>query len=61
MQRKEHTDPRQMEILIVVTYAVKRRISGCTNYCDFATLLKLAMLAKDEAAATEPSIPGCSP
>src|SRR6185369_1955531 len=38
MELREPPDPRQREILPVVTYAVKRRIaSGRPDYWDFAT------------------------
>ena len=54
MELKEPPDPRRLEILPVVTYAVKRRLtSGAPDYWDFATLLELAVLAKDEAAAAD--------
>jgi len=54
MELKEPPDPRRLEILPVVTYAVKRRVEhGTPDYWDFATLLELAMLGKDEAAATD--------
>jgi|WetSurMetagenome_2_1015567.scaffolds.fasta_scaffold46378_1 hypothetical protein len=54
MELKEPPDPRRLEILPVVTYAVKRRAEhGKPDFWDFATLLELAILGKDEAAATE--------
>jgi hypothetical protein len=54
MELKEPPDPRRLEILPVVTYAAKRRVSsGAPDYWDFATLLELAILAGDEPAATD--------
>jgi hypothetical protein len=45
-------DPRRLELLPVVTYAVQRRIAaGAPDYWDHATLLELAVLGEDEAAA----------
>jgi hypothetical protein len=52
MELREPPDPRREEILPLVTYAVKRRIvSGKPDYWDHATLLELAVLAKDEPGA----------
>jgi len=54
METKELRDPRQKDLLPVVTYAVKQRIAGGKpDYWDYATLLELAVLAKnrEEAAA----------
>lgn len=52
MELANPPDPRRVELLPVVTYAVKRRIaSGAPDYWDFATLVELAVLARDEAAA----------
>ncbi|WP_439645328.1 TRAFs-binding domain-containing protein [Geotalea toluenoxydans] len=54
MELKDPPDPRRLEILPVVTYAVKQRVQrGTQDYWDFATLLELAVLAKDEVSATE--------
>ena len=51
MTLREPPDPRKDELIPVVTYAVKRRIaSGKPDYWDYATLLELAVIAKDEAA-----------
>jgi hypothetical protein len=45
-------DLRREELLPVVTYAVKRRIAGGeSDYWDHATLLELAILSGDRAAA----------
>ena len=45
-------DPRRLALLPVVTYAVQRRIAaGAPDYWDHATLLELAVLREDEAAA----------
>lgn len=54
MELKDPPDPRRLEILPVVTYAVKQRVErGTPDYWDYATLLELAVLAKDEAAASD--------
>lgn len=52
MELKEPPDPRRMQIMPIVTYAVERRIaSGKPDYWDYATQLELAILAKDEQKA----------
>jgi hypothetical protein len=52
MELKEPPDPRRETLIPVVRYAVERRIAaGRPDYWDHATLLELAVLAKDEAAA----------
>lgn len=52
MELTDPPDPRREQLLPVVTYAVKRRIdSGKPDYWDYATLLELAILAKDEEGA----------
>lgn len=52
MEIKEPPDPRREKLIPVVTYAVERKIaSGRPDYWDHATLLELAVLAKDEARA----------
>lgn len=54
MELKEPPDPRREEILPVVRYAVERKIAaGKPDYWDYATRLELAILAKDEAAASQ--------
>ena len=54
MEIKEPPDPRRTAIIPVVTYAVERRIaSGKPDYWDHATLLELAVLAKDEQKAMD--------
>jgi hypothetical protein len=54
MELKNPPDPRRLELLPVVSYAVKRRLAnGTPDYWDHATLLELAVLQKDEAAAME--------
>jgi tetratricopeptide (TPR) repeat protein len=54
MELKEPPDPRRLEILPVVRYAVKQKIANATSdYWDYATLLELAVLARDEAAAMD--------
>jgi hypothetical protein len=52
MEIKEPPDPRRAILIPVVTYAVERRIEvGKPDYWDFATLLELAILAKNENEA----------
>ena len=54
MEMDDPVDCRQAELLPVVHYAVKRRLaSRAPDYWDHATRLELAVLNKDEAAATE--------
>jgi tetratricopeptide (TPR) repeat protein len=48
MELKESADPRQKELLPIVRYAVERRIAaGNPDYWDYATLVELAVLARD--------------
>ena len=52
MEIKEPPDPRRLKLIPVVTYAVGRKIeSGKPDYWDYATILELAVLAKDEDKA----------
>jgi tetratricopeptide (TPR) repeat protein len=52
MELHDPPDPRRQEILPVVTYSVGRKIAtGQPDYWDYATLLELAVLAKDEQRA----------
>ncbi|MGB0128968.1 MAG: TRAFs-binding domain-containing protein [Rhodocyclaceae bacterium] len=52
MELNDPPDPRRLELLPLVTYAVKRRIAqGAPDYWDHATLIELAVLRQDEAAA----------
>ncbi|HEX5870330.1 MAG TPA: TRAFs-binding domain-containing protein [Longimicrobium sp.] len=54
MEVREPPDPRREEVLPVVRYAVRRRVAGGKpDYWDHATLLELAVLAGDEAGASE--------
>jgi tetratricopeptide (TPR) repeat protein len=54
MEIREPPDPRREELVPVVRYAVKRRVAGGTpDFWDHATLLELAVLACDEAGASE--------
>lgn len=54
MEMTNPVDPRQAELLPVVRYAAKRRLAGKNaDYWDHATLLELAVLANDEAAARD--------
>ena len=53
MEIKDPPDLRKEKIIPVVTYAVERRIeSGKPDYWDYATLLELAVLAKNEDEAS---------
>ncbi len=54
MELSEKEDPRQQELLAVVTYSVKQRLKGSKpDYWDYATLLELAVLKKQEDEAIE--------
>jgi tetratricopeptide (TPR) repeat protein len=54
MELKEPPDPRRLDLIPVVTYAVERRIAGGTpDYWDHATRLELAVLGKNEDKAAQ--------
>jgi tetratricopeptide (TPR) repeat protein len=54
MEIKELPDPRRIQLIPVVEYAVERRIAtGKPDYWDYATRLELAVLAKDKDASTK--------
>jgi tetratricopeptide (TPR) repeat protein len=54
MEIKEPPDPRRIDLIPVVTYAVKRRIAATKpDYWDYATLLELSFLAKKWEKARE--------
>lgn len=54
MELASPPDPRRLELLPLLAYAVKRRIAqGAPDYWDHATRIELAVLARDEAAATQ--------
>lgn len=54
MELKEPPDPRREKVLPVVRFAVEQRIArGKPDYWDFATLLELAVLGKDESEAMD--------
>jgi len=54
MELRDPPDPRQKELIPLVTYAVKRKMAaGKPDYWDYATLLELAILARDEAQVLE--------
>jgi hypothetical protein len=53
MELMQPPDPRRYELVPVVKYAVLRRIArGVPDYWDHATMLELAVLEKDEVAAS---------
>jgi len=52
MELNDPTDARREQILPVVRYSVERRIaSGKPDYWDYATMVELAVLSKDEKRA----------
>ena len=52
MELSDPPDPRRLELMPVVIYAVERRIAaGEPDYWDYATLLEAAVLAKNEEKA----------
>ena len=52
MEIKRKPDPRRIELIPVVKYSVERKIAkGKPDYWDYATLLELAILAKDKDAS----------
>jgi hypothetical protein len=52
MELKDPPDPARFRLLPVVAYAVDRRIAtGKPDYWDRATILELAILAKEETKA----------
>ena len=54
MEFRDPPDSRAQRLIPVVRYAVERRIAvGQHDYWDYATLIELAALARDPAAAQE--------
>jgi hypothetical protein len=54
MEVREPPDPRRVQLIPVVSYAVERRLaSGKADYWDYAARMEVAVLAKDEAAAKQ--------
>jgi hypothetical protein len=54
MELKEPPDPRRLDLVPVVTYAVGRKVAaGKPDYWDHATLLELAVLGKNEDKASQ--------
>jgi tetratricopeptide (TPR) repeat protein len=52
MALQDPPDDRRRELIPIVRYAVDRKIAtGAPDYWDYATLVELAVLAEDEAAA----------
>jgi tetratricopeptide (TPR) repeat protein len=61
MEIKDPPDERRLAILSVVRYSVERKVAkGKPDYWDYATLLELAVLAKDEAAANDVLTKACA-
>jgi hypothetical protein len=54
MELADPPDPRRLELVQVVTYAVKRRIArGKPDYWDHATLVEASVLAENKADANK--------
>jgi tetratricopeptide (TPR) repeat protein len=53
MEMSTKPDPRQAEILPVVRYSAARKATKAPDYWDHATLLELAVLARDEDDAAD--------
>jgi hypothetical protein len=52
MEIKREPDSRRIDLIPVVKYSVQRKIAmGKSDYWDYATLLELAILAKDKEAS----------
>jgi hypothetical protein len=51
MEMEEKPDPRQVEILPVVQYAALQNARRGGDYWDYATLLELEVIARDDTAA----------
>jgi hypothetical protein len=54
MEIKNPPDPRRQNLISIVAYAVERRMAmGQPDYWDYATLLELRVLAKNETGAAK--------
>jgi hypothetical protein len=53
MEMQDKPDPRQQQILPVVRYSAVRKAEKNADYWDYATLMELAVLAKDPDDADE--------
>jgi tetratricopeptide (TPR) repeat protein len=53
MEMQEKPDPRQQQMLPVVRYSATRKAEKAADYWDYATLMELAVLAKDPDDADE--------
>jgi MAP3K TRAFs-binding domain len=51
MELQEPPDPRRHDLLPVVRYAAERRLTATPDYWDYATVLELAVLQRDEPGA----------
>ncbi len=58
LEIQDAADPRIQKLLPVVRYAVERRVArGEPDYWDYATLVELAVIARDENAAADALAP----
>src|SRR5204863_2237639 len=53
MDMQDKPDPRQAQILPVVRFAATRKAARSPDYWDYATLMELAVLCRDDDAADE--------
>jgi hypothetical protein len=51
MELRDPPDPRRLQLLPIVAYAVERRLAGTPDYWDYATLVEIAVLERDETRA----------
>jgi MAP3K TRAFs-binding domain/TIR domain len=52
MEKKREPDPRKIDLIPIIKYTVHNKITnGKGDYWDYATLLELAILAKDKEAS----------
>jgi hypothetical protein len=61
MEIKDHPDDRRLAIIPVVRYSVERKIAkGKPDYWDYATLLELEVLARDQERAASVAPKTCA-